>query len=130
MGAWGPGSFENDDAADFVYELEEADGSKILARALKKALGDEEPDVEAGSRAIAAAEVVAGLKGAPRAELPPEVEDWIAAHQGRHEKDLSPLALRAVDRVRSDSELQDVWAESGDEGWQAALADLERRLSS
>jgi len=128
MGAWGAGSFENDDAADWVSALEEADGSKFLAKTLKRAVGDGELDAETAACAVAAAEVVAGLKQAPRASLPVEVEDWIAAHVGRHEKDLSSLALEALDRVRHDSELQDLWEEQGPQDWSAALDDLEERL--
>ena len=43
MGAWGHGSFENDGAADWVYELETAEDLAVVISALKRVAeaGDE-----------------------------------------------------------------------------------------
>ena len=43
MGAWGRGSFDNDDAADWVYEFER-DGAAAVASALRQAAALGEDD--------------------------------------------------------------------------------------
>src|SRR5437762_4356222 len=110
--AWGAGSFDNADAADWVSELEEAKGSAFLKETLRDVLdaGDGYLEAPVAARGLAAAEVVAGLRNAPGDDLPEEVEHWIEAHRsraraGRLEKDLTPLALQALERVRANSEL-------------------------
>jgi len=66
MGAWGIGSFDNDDAVDWAYELGESQGTELLVATLE-AIGPEDhleaPDC---SIALAAAEVVAALSGLNR----------------------------------------------------------------
>ena len=78
MGAFGPGSFENDDALDFAAELE-ASGAAALSEVLERAVGgDGVRDAGLGAAALAAAEVVAALAGRPSGELPDEVKLWVA----------------------------------------------------
>ena len=60
MGAWGPGSFENDAALDWAWELDEDLDASALRRALA-AVYDGKTDEEA----VAAAEVVAALSAGP-----------------------------------------------------------------
>jgi hypothetical protein len=67
MGTWGVNSFDNDNAADWVWELEEADDLSVVEEAIERVLdcGDElveSPDAEV---AIAAADVLARLKAGP-----------------------------------------------------------------
>lgn len=132
MGAWGAGSFENDDALDWASKLETAEDSRILGATLdrvKRCAGGE-LEAWACAEALAAAEVVAALRDQPAEELPQEVESWVESKRGRHERDLSPLALEALGRIRADSELKSLWQESGDEEWTQGLDDLERRLKA
>lgn len=35
MGAWGIKSFENDDASDWLYDLEESDDPSVIQKALQ-----------------------------------------------------------------------------------------------
>ena len=139
MGAWGTGSFANDDAMDWVAELEAAADARVLHEALVAVdLGEEDEeylDASAGSVALAAAEVVAALCGRPAASLPPEVIAWVAAHPLRPDAALVELAARAVAAVADDparSELRDLWDEAAAEdrdAWLAGAADLARRLA-
>ncbi len=71
MGAWGYGPFENDDAMDFVGDLETATGTGHLSTILYAISDDRTEYVEApeSSVAIAAAEVVAALLGHPHPAL-------------------------------------------------------------
>ncbi|MCC6999846.1 MAG: DUF4259 domain-containing protein [Deltaproteobacteria bacterium] len=133
MGAFGPGSFENDDALDFAAELE-ASGAAALDDVLGRAAGAEGArDAGLGAAALAAAEVVAALAGRPSRELPDEVKLWVAdAELARPEVErLLGLARRAVTIVAGDSALARLWAAAKPaehEGWRAALSDLQRRL--
>jgi hypothetical protein len=139
MGTWGAGSFDNDDAADWVAELEDAAGSAFLKETLREVLdaGDSYLEGPIAARGLAAAEVVAGLRNAPGDDLPEEVEHWIEGHRshraraGRIEKDLTPLALQALERVRTNCELADLWKDSdAANDWTKSVTNLEERLKS
>jgi Domain of unknown function (DUF4259) len=135
MGAWGAGSFDNDDAVDWVGDLgRSADGR--LIRAALDAVGRLDPadylEAPDASVAVAAAEVVAALRGRPAADLPQEVTTWVQAH-GRSgvADDLRAAARAAVARVEASSELRDLWDETDDAGaaWRQQLGDLLARLA-
>ena len=127
MGAWGPGPFDNDDALDWIDDLVEGGAGSVYAT-LEVAADGDPPEAPEASMALAAAEVVAAANGAPVRDLPGEVLDWLAEHAGALPADLVPLARRAVERVRRDSELKDLWEETDPAAWYAALDDLLRRL--
>ena len=128
MSAWGSGSFENDDAQDFVCDLHSKvidDLQGIFTRAAGQSEYLEAPDA---SVAVAAAEVIAALKGAPPEPLPREIARWVSEAPAAS-TDLSELARQAVNRVRLSSELKDLWLEAdGLNEWSAGLRDLEQRL--
>lgn len=130
MGAWGVGTFENDDAGDWVYRLEESEGLKLLTDTLSPA-ADPTGYLEAPTctEALAAAEVVAALAGRPAPDLPEEVQAWVKAHRAKVPSDLRELALRAVDQVAGDSELKELWQESDEmEAWSDRVQELRGRL--
>jgi hypothetical protein len=134
MGAWGTGPFENDDALDWVWELEEG-GERVVRAALQAAVsakGTYDADTGVASNAVAAAEVVAALRGRPYNKVPEEVEQWLSSAARPPQPDLLDLARRAVERVRSDSELKECWDEAPDpsdrDAWYAAMDDLLARL--
>jgi len=132
-GAWDTGSFDNDDALDWVWELVESKDLSIVSGPLRNAVNQsdylEAPDA---SMAIAAAEVVAALRGKPSQALPPEVSDWVQKHQIEVSDDLVSTAREAIERVKliDSSELAQLWSESDEltAAWYASLADLQKRL--
>lgn len=131
MGAWGLGPFENDDALDFVADLETTAGTGHLVTILSAIADDLGIYVNASecSSAIAAAEVVAALLGHPNPEQPEEVTRCAAQQAGANEG-LAREALRAVERVRERSELRELWeAEVGYPHWKESVADLIARLT-
>ncbi|HET7602086.1 MAG TPA: DUF4259 domain-containing protein [Gemmatimonadales bacterium] len=132
MGAWGVGPFENDDAGDWVWQLEEAEDLALVQGALEAAAhADGSLESPTSSEALAAAEVVAALAGHPAPDLPDEVQSWVSAHPDPVSPDLRALALAAVARVASDSELQELWAESEEGGeWSKRVEELRGRLGS
>lgn len=131
MGAWGVGNFENDEAMDWIYELEDAKDFAVLERALKAVTRDESgsADVFDASAALAAAETVAALLGFPPDDLPEEVESWI---DGKPEppNNLVALAQRAVEAIKQKSELRDLWEENESlDEWTEVLNDTQSRLT-
>jgi hypothetical protein len=130
MGAWAEGSFDNDDAGDWVWELEEAEDVSILEEAFS-AIIDNEDDLEAPdcSVAVAAAEVVAAMRQHPANNLPKEVQTFVSHVNNQPSESLITAALAALKRVRTKSELQELWDNgSNGENWRQAIAELESRL--
>lgn len=127
MGAWDVGPFDNDDALDWTWQLDDATDFAVVRRALDvPATGHlEAPD---GAEAVAAAEVVAASLGRPPAAMPDSVSSWVREYGDRVGDDERRAAVAAVDRVLSDeSELRELWDEA-DEDWVAVTEDLATRL--
>jgi hypothetical protein len=123
------GTFENDAALDWVIDLAGADSDEPVRAALRatEAPGPEEYlDMDAANEALAAADVVAAMRGAGPADLPEEAARWLARHPAQPDGDLLALAHRAVRRVGESSELQEEWGDSPE--WRAVLDDLLCRL--
>ncbi|HET6180490.1 MAG TPA: DUF4259 domain-containing protein [Candidatus Sulfotelmatobacter sp.] len=131
MGAWGTGSFENDDAADWLAGLATiapGDLTQVFVRSADNPEYLEAPDASA---AVAAAEVVAALNGAPAEGIPPAIVEWTKKNPLACSPELKALAVRALDRVRRNSELKDLWMEAdGLNDWIAAIQNLQTRLAS
>jgi hypothetical protein len=132
VGAWNFGPFDNDDALDFLGELRHFEDSSVIAIALRHA-ADNNGYLEApeASAAVAAAEIVAGLRGHAISELPEAASTWIGNHADLLTNELLPLATASVERVRSRSELQELWADSEHfPQWERSLDDLIQRLNA
>src|ERR1700759_5180341 len=124
MGAWSHTSFGNDDASDFVYEVEE-DGQAAVLNALevieylKPDDYLESPDAAVG---LAAAELIAAASGKPPADFPESaaaVTKKLTADAGLRQR-----ASAVVRRIADYSELKELWQDSADFGaWKANLAD-------
>lgn len=134
MGVWGTGSFDNDDALAWAREAPDADlehvRSALAPVAEPHGTNPEAPDA---ARALAAAEAVAALRGAPAAALPASVAHWIATLSHEFDETLLVQARAATDRVVTEpSDLLDLWEKTGAEeatAWRAAVADLRDRLA-
>jgi hypothetical protein len=142
MSAWGISTFENDDAVDWTYELEESENLGLVVDSLNAVADAEDTGLDARlcARGLAAAEVVAELtreqttvgtrppKGG-RLHLPAEVIAWISDRPQLNARAYTALAAEVVQRVRSNSELQAHWIEAGNAAeWQAELEGLAARL--
>ncbi|MFZ4767039.1 MAG: DUF4259 domain-containing protein [Roseimicrobium sp.] len=133
MGAWDATSFGNDHANDWAYDLEKSNDLSYIDAALQKILdaGDdyiEAPDAEVG---IAAAEVVAWLRGrpAPVNAYTEKIAEWVAAHPNLPLAAVTQKALTVIDRIqRQPSELPELWEDDAD--WAAAMTDLRNRLTN
>jgi hypothetical protein len=130
VASWGTGSFENDDAAVWVAQVSgvaPTDLTKILLQA-----ADHPGYLEAhdASVAVAAAEVVAALSGSPAPALPSAIVEWTKKNVQASTAEMRTLAARALERVRRNSEVKDLWMEAdGLNDWTAAIQELQTRLS-
>lgn len=134
MGTWGMTTFENDDASDWLYDLEADEDGSILARALQPVnqIGDAYLEAPECCNALAAAEIIAALAGRPMQDLPENAQQWVDAHRSIDPKPLlAPAAIKAVARIRQTSELRELWDEAPElPAWLASIDDLHRRLSA
>ncbi len=133
MGAWGALAFDNDEANDWAYDLEDAFDLSMVAKAFAEVERGGYLESSTASEALAACEVLARLKGRPgyTNAYTDKVDRWVATHQIDPPVDLVNRGNAAIDRILGDdSELRELWAESGDEDWLAAVADLRSRLTA
>ncbi|AEG02760.1 DUF4259 domain-containing protein [Methylomonas methanica] len=134
MGAWDSGVFDNDDAADWINELADANDLEILNNAIYAVLDTpdyiEEPE---GARLLCACEVVTAFRGKLSTNIPDEVRQWVKNHESLDTSPLIPAALQAIDRVLGDdSELKQLWEENEQDypKWHEAILSIKRRLYS
>lgn len=130
MGTWGPGSFENDDALDWVAELANSGDDNPIIDALNSVIdqADEHPEASDCEAAIAAAEVVAAWMGEPSEDYPEEVEEWVEGRPAPPATMISQ-ARYVTEAILENSELKDLWKESDEfEKWQTSVNDLLGRL--
>lgn len=132
MDTWGSDSFENDDASDWLTDFCNAPAQELISNALSRVaevdLFDslEAPECTVG---IAAAEVVAALKGEPNPNLPSEALNCVSRLTIKADSSLVSLALKAVESIKTDSRLKEVWDESeNSDEWYSAVSNLEVRL--
>lgn len=133
MGTWGQGAFENDDAMDWLAELEEADDHALLIDVVGDVadLSDVEPlEIGPAARAVAGVAVVAACLDRATDGLPQGARDWVTQRHGTPVPNhLARKAGRALERVLRQSELRDLWDASPDHAaWVAGIERLRARL--
>jgi hypothetical protein len=133
MGAWGYGSFENDDALDFIDELQET-GDFGLVREIFKTVLSETEYLEApeGCKGVAAAEIVAASLGHASEALQAQSEffEWLTEMQPSFEAELIIQAREVLNRILApDSELKELVEEGNNvEEWEIPVQQLIERL--
>jgi hypothetical protein len=133
MGTWGPLAFDNDDANDWAYGLDDVDDLSLVESAFDVVEGSEDyleaPDA---SNALAACEVLARLNGKSgyKNAYTETVDEWVAAHPLTPPPELLKRANAAIDRILGEtSELKELWSDSDEtENWLTAVEDLRQRL--
>jgi uncharacterized protein DUF4259 len=131
--AWGTASFENEPANDWFLLVEEAvDPGEVIASTLDTALGDADYlGFDTACEAIAAAELSASCAGHAPERMPDDVRRWVEDHPHRPHNSEINHAILAVERVRAESELRDLWDEDVDgraDRWLGEIDDLIARL--
>lgn len=138
MGTWSHEPFGNDIASDWAYEFEENDGYEVIENAFDQIIDmatEEFIDADIGCIAHAAAEVLAKSftdGGTENEYYPKPVEKWLQHNQHKHNYELIPKALLALNLLISEnSELDELWQDSDDyEDWTKNIADLKETLTS
>jgi hypothetical protein len=135
MGAWGHLNFENDTALDLVYEIEEkgADRIKTAIEAINSREEDGFLDSDLCSEALAAIEYIAAVKDKASEDFPEDAEEWLTPANKESLlaiRDLIKKSTQAIDRIKHNSELKDLWEETEDfEGWNKVLDGLVARIN-
>jgi hypothetical protein len=132
MGAWSGEPFGNDTAADWAWEVGEADSWQVVRDALNAALApDDYLDEDLASVAIAAAEVVAiGLGRGTQDDAYTQGLSAFAARASTPPADLVKLAIQALAAsTGSSSGLAALWSEADPTEWQAENARLSSALA-
>ena len=130
MGTWDVGPFDNDTAADWCGELQEAAADKrpaLIRNALNRVAGhgDVYLDSDLAVEAIAAAAIVASqLPGGPAIDTPYAPDFLLEGGTIEVTGDIPEIALRALNRiVAPESEWRDLWEDT--ESFPQALAALQ-----
>lgn len=128
MGAWGHRSFDNDDALDWLGDLEEQ-GPILVQDALEQIVALVAYD-DSCSAALAAAELVAAAHGRGDDRLNETAAAWLRGNRAEVATIDRKLAHRAVERIVTKSELRDLWSEGGDASeWESDVRELMHRLA-
>jgi hypothetical protein len=137
MGAWGPGYFEDDEALDFMADVEEASHPKqVLTTAFDAAINASYLDPNAGTAVIVAATYVdRQLNGtrfsSPERDEPLAVDTFPDRQPKQDFSALTRKAVQALKKVVGDhSALNELWAETGEDyaRWRLGVEQLIQRL--
>lgn len=146
MGTWGFGSFENDTASDWIWELKPVKKSilgklkapfEYPASAIDALLSsDLYLECSECDEAVAAAECIAAANGYSMENAPEEISRWVASlHSTKPGSEIIHRAISALEKVRDDeqSESRELWSDANDSRepepqWIASINDLISRL--
>jgi hypothetical protein len=105
MGTWSATPFGNDIASDWLWKLEEAEDESVL----RAALGADAK----GEETVAAAAVIAASRREPIGRLPPKAKAWVSERGFVPGDALVKEAIAVVEKIKTESETRELWAESG-----------------
>jgi len=133
MGAWGPGSFQNDTALDFLDQVLRSESTDLVEDALMAAATaqpDPELDMQTAEKALAACEMVAAAYGRDSEDVPEAAREWIRDHEGEFHESMLKIARRAAGRVVSEiPAYQELWFDPAKAAaWADRVRDLATRL--
>lgn len=132
MGAWGADSFANDDAQDWIDDFCDAPSKALIIETIMTVVEmdiNEYLELRESGGAMAAAEVVAALKGHPNSNLPDRARKCVSKLKFKADEKTINLALKAIERIETNSEAKELWEESNNlNEWYEAVGDLETRL--
>ncbi|HAS6175804.1 TPA: DUF4259 domain-containing protein [Vibrio vulnificus] len=139
LGAWSEDNFGNDSASDWIWELEKSKGVNTLLSPIQSVVNENDYlEVDICSEALAASEVIAAAITNDHTLLPDEARNWLNRKQGwligrkpQITAEHAKQALRAVQKILSSSELQELWEEDGvNEKWREIQSNLIAKLES
>lgn len=114
MGAWNVNPFGNDAALDWLWELESnADGASFIGETLDTVIDNDDSESRREEEAVAAAAIVAAASADPVGRLAKDAKSWVLSKGFVPDIPLIDKAIRALDALMADSELRELWEESG-----------------
>jgi hypothetical protein len=126
------GNFSNDEATDWLYDLEETYGPELLSDAFNVITSGDFHEQADCCIALAAAEIVAAAKGKPAPDLPDDARKWLGNQDTgdvNKIKALNKKAIIAVKKIQAHSELRDQWEDSDEwHSWNMVVEGLLKRL--
>lgn len=130
MGTWGPGTFEDDIACDWVEDLFESDPIAFFVQCLDLE-GESYLEFLACVGVVCTAEVISALLCGARRGLPEAIRQWVASNDTLNVLPLVPSAIEGLRRVAGDeSEMQQRFEDNQEmyEPWLELVDDLIQRL--
>lgn len=129
MGAWGFTSFENDPAMDWISEFEKKPDLDTLEKIFSDIIERNNfIEVDEGSIVLAAADVVAAIRGCKSNDYPSNIRVFEELEVNKVLIDDASKAARKVTES-DESELKQLWLETDDyERWRRAVDELLKRL--
>lgn len=131
MGTWGISAFENDNALDWLGDFCDDPSEEVLTDAFTfvNEIGEEYLEAPESENALIAAEVVSSLINSPSSDLLEHSKECIDSQQIKPDAEMISSAIKAVERVKADSELKELWEETDDfQEWNKIVDDLIVRL--
>jgi len=134
VGTWGVLAFDNDEACDWAYGLDDVHDLSLVEEAFRIVEGAERGLLEQGdaAEALAACEVVARLRGRPGYQnaYTEKVDRWVSAHRITPTAELIARGDAVIARILGDrSEMLELWEDAGSDEWLAAVSDLRQRMA-
>jgi len=119
MGAWSNKPFGNDSALDWLADLENSDrGPEIIGNTIKASISSSDIDAPMEEEAVAAAAIIAAGSKEQVSGIFQGAKHWIERSGFNPDRELKQLAITSLQRIVSDSELKELWEESGKlSGW-------------
>jgi hypothetical protein len=130
MGAWSSGPFDNDDAADFLMELENAPSWDTVRAIFDAVLAhDDYVELPDGARAYAAAALVTVATG--KSDISAQDIYMTLDAMGPPPEGIVAVAKRALRQItRGDSEIRELYLDSGSyTEWLETVASVDAALN-
>ncbi|WP_196140457.1 ankyrin repeat domain-containing protein [Aliikangiella sp. G2MR2-5] len=114
MGAWSNKPFGNDTALDWLAELEDSNaGVEHIINTLKAAVDASDIDAPMAEEVVAAVAIVAAASKEKVMGIYQGAKQWIERTAFSPDQEIKILAVTSLNKVLTDSELKDLWDESG-----------------
>jgi len=125
MESWGPGNFENEQALDWITNLQNHKDLTPIHTTFSIIAKGVHSEAHDCANALVAIEVIAALRGMPSKHLPDELDNWISSNDLSLDDDLTTTAKHILNKISRSSELRDIWETSGNlDKWEKSLDDL------
>jgi len=131
MGAWSAGPFDNDDAADFLMELEDAPSWQTVRRVFDEVLSHADyVELSEGARVCAAAALITIATG--KSDVSAQDIHMTLDAMGPLPDGLAFAARQALRRVSTgDSEIRELYLDTGNyAGWTETVAAIDQALGT